>query len=203
MKYRAFFLIVLCFITSSCAYYDSQELCLLTDAQKNSSGVSVAAKAFTKSDCKKYLDRDVICKGYQPVQIYIDNTTDTSYLFSLEGISLPSIPAEVVSKKVHISSTGRIAEYGAAALLASPLFAIPAVVEGFKSAEANDSLDHNFQVKAAHDCVIAPHSYANMILFVPKNYYHDTFTITLLEETTHEPINLTASAHSLQRKSKD
>jgi len=157
--------------------------------------VSIAARAFTKADCKRYLKRDVIRKGYQPVQIYIENDTDISYLFSTSRVTLPTVPPEEVSKQLHTSSASRIARHGGATLLASPLFAVPVVVDGFKSSEANEILDRNFLAKAARDCVIPPHSHANMILFVPRESFQKTFSITLIDEKTNKPIKIVASTH--------
>ncbi len=157
-------------------------------------GVAIVSRAFTKNECREYFDRDVISKGYQPIQIYIHNASDSSYLFLKDNVTLPTASAEEVSKKVHSSTIGRIAGYGAAALLASPLFAVPAVVDGFKSAEANVSLDRDFLAKAARDCVISPQSHVNMVLFVPREYYEETFTVTLIDESTNKSLQLTTSA---------
>jgi len=194
MKNGLSILLFLSVIVTSCARYESSTLCAFpVERIHEIQGVSIAARAFTKKDCKHYLDRDVLCKGYQPVQIYIKNSSESSYLFSTTRVTLPTVDPEEVSKKVHSSTVGRIAGYGAAALLASPLFAVPAVIDGYKSAEANDTLDQDFLAKGAHDCVIAPHSFANMILFVPKEEYQETFSVTLIDENTNKPIKIIAS----------
>ncbi len=83
--------------------------------------VVVGAKAFDAADCGKYLDRDVISEGYQPVQRYIQNSSDKDYVFSLNRVSLPTARAEEVSGKVHTDTIARAAGYGAAALFFLPL----------------------------------------------------------------------------------
>lgn len=175
-----------------CARYDARSLAavpLETNALP-ADGLIVAAKIFSKSDCKRYLDRDVISKGYQPIQLYIENVSDHTYLFSSNRVNLPLVSPDEVAKKVHTSTIGRITSYGAAALLATPLFIIPAVVDGYQSSKANDALDEDFATKSAKDQIIPPFSYRNMLLFVPKKDAPDLFVLTLLDEETLKPKRL-------------
>jgi hypothetical protein len=148
--------------------------------------VVMMAKAFDKRDCKRYLDRDVISKGYLPVQLAIENKSDRNYLFSLNRVSLPCASPEEVAEKVHTSTIARAAGYGAAALIFWP-FAIPAVVDGVKSAQANDALDNDFTTKAAKDQLIAAHSHVNMVMFVPAESYHSSFHVTLIDLKNNQP----------------
>ena len=179
-------------LLSACTRYEASALSSI-ELQQTTEELNVAAKAFSKADCRYYLDRDVLQKGYQPVQLYIENGSGKSYLISLARVGLPVASAEEVSRKMHSSTLARIAGYGAAALLATPLFAVPAVVDGYRSARSNGQLDQDFLAKGAHDRVIPPHSYVNMILFVPKEGYRERFQVTFLEEKTHRPIKILTS----------
>lgn len=191
MKKSIILLLLVAFL-SGCATYRASALsnlsaeCVLQ--KPASSNLSIGAKAFTKQDCRKYLDRDLLSKGYQPVQLYIENLSDNSYIFSTSRISLPLASAEEVADKVHTSLVGRIAGYGAAALVFTPLFAIPAAVDGFKSCKANEALDSDFSKKSAKNQIIAPYSEINMLLFVPLHSYQNTFSLTLMEEGTNRPV---------------
>ncbi|HSW85975.1 MAG TPA: hypothetical protein VLG49_00585 [Rhabdochlamydiaceae bacterium] len=176
---------------SGCASYSAASLnslsseLMLSPTYGTNNNVFVTAKAFTKADCKKYLDRDVLKKGYQPIQLYIQNNSDKSYSFSLDRISLSCARPEEVSEKVHTSTVGRAAGYGAASLILWPL-AIPAVIDGVKSSQANEALDNDFSSKAARDQIIFPHSHFNKLLFVPVNEYQSSFTVTLIDQESHE-----------------
>jgi hypothetical protein len=150
------------------------------------SDVIIVAKAFDKYDCKHYLDRDVITQGYRPVQIYIENKSEKNYLFSVNRVSLPCARPEEVAEKVHTSTIARAAGYGAAALIFWP-FVVPAVVDGVASAQANDALDADFATKTARDQVIASHSHANMLLFVPIDSFQSVFSLTLVDLNTNQP----------------
>src|SRR3569832_1289525 len=195
MKKAAFALTIL---LAGCASYESQPLANLTletipSAEKNEEVVAVA-KTFDKSECKRYLDRDVIAEGYQPVQLFIQNNSEKNYLFSLIRLSLPFARSEEVASKVHTSTVGRAVGYGVAALFIWP-FEIPAVVDGVKSAQANDNLVFVFSAKTARDQTIAAYSSMNKIVFVPKSDYQSPFTVTLIDQKTNEPKILTIVAN--------
>ena len=145
--------------------------------------VTLSVKVFSAGDSKRYFDRDVIAKGYQPIQITVNNDTDGYLLFSSQGISVPTIPAAEVAEKVHTSTVGRSAAYGVAGLFIWPLL-IPAVVDGVGSSNANQELDRDFSAKAAGEVVIQPYATHNGIIFVPTSEYRDTFNIRLVERKT-------------------
>src|SRR5690349_14684883 len=98
-----------------------------------SSGIVVTAKAFDSSDCKRYLDRNVLREGYQPVQLYIQNNSSKSYIFSLNRFSLPFARPEQVASTVHTSTMGRALGYGIPGVLVAWPLIIPAVVDAMRS----------------------------------------------------------------------
>ena len=101
---------------------------------------------------------------------------------------------EEVAEQVHTSTVARAAGYGAAALIFWP-FAIPAVVDGVKSAQANDALDDDFCTKSAKDQIIAPHSHVNMLMFVPMQCYNSTFHVTLVDLKNNQPREVRCARH--------
>lgn len=166
----------------------------LTSTISNSQqGVAIVAKKFSKSDCKKYLGRDVLKKGYQPVQLFIQNNTEKSFSFCLYRISLPQVNSEEVAKSVHTSTAGRATGYGIGSLILWPLV-FPAVIDGVMSSKANKALNIDFETKAAKDQIIYPYSYVNTIIFIPKATYTNNFSITLIDQETNQPLELHAFA---------
>lgn len=197
---RALGLATLLSFLSGCASYSatalsslsSEAFCYGSSATQNKD-VIIVAKAFNKTDCKRFLDRNVMSKGYQPIQLYIQNNSDKNYLFSLSRISLPHVSPQEVAETVHTSTVGRALGYGVGGLILWPLV-IPAVVDGMKSAEANDALDIDFHAKTAGDQIIARHSSFNKLIFVPRNAYTPSFHITLLEDTPDQPRTFSVTA---------
>ena len=197
MKRQSIFKLILGSVTlsialTSCASYRASSLVNLSpdlvvrSKGSNYENITICAKTYDKNECKKYLDRDVISQGYCPVQLYIENNSDRDYLFSLNRVSLPCARPEEVAEKVHTSTAGRAVGYGAAAVLTCGLFAIPAIVDGVKSSNANSALDNDFAAKAARDQMIYQHSHANMLMFVPASSYQSTFTVTLIDQLTNQ-----------------
>ncbi len=183
---------------SGCASYNAATLnslsyeALLSSASMENNVVAVA-KAFNKRDCKRFLDRDVLAEGYQPIQLYIENNGNESYVFSLSRVSLPTAEPEEVAQTVHTSTVGRVVGYGVGALFLWPL-AIPAIVDGVGSAEANDHLDIDYSLKAARDQIIPPQSHLNKLLFIPIDEYHSSFTISLMDRNSNvKTISVTAN----------
>jgi hypothetical protein len=179
-------------LSTSCASYKATTLSNLPHEASKGDEVTIVARAFTKEDCKKYLDRDVIAKGYQPIHLYIENATERTYLFALERLTLATVPPDEVAKQVHTSTWGRTLGYGAAAFIATPLFIIPAVVDGVKSSKANDILDQDFANKAAKNQLIGPFSQVNMLVFVPADSTQKSFSVTLLDEKNSKPKRIVA-----------
>lgn len=185
------------FIFTGCASYNAVSLGSLSSeilTTHSSENVMLASKVFTKADCKKYLDRNVIRKGYQPIQIYIQNNSNKSYIFSPNRVSLPCARAEEVAEKVHTSTAGRATGYGAAAFFTCGLFAIPAIVDGVKSSNANDALNNDYACKIAKEQMLFPHSHLNMLIFVPTESYKDSFSVILIDQKTQKPKILNTTA---------
>ena len=128
----------------------------------------------------------MIAEGYQPVQLSIQNNTDKEYFFALDRVGLSLARSEEVAEKVHTSTVGRATGYSIGALFFWPL-AIPAIVDGIKSANANEALDLDFSIKAARDQVIFRYSNFNKLLFVPVSEYQSMFTVTLIEHESNQP----------------
>ena len=173
-------------LLSGCASYKAAPITpMLTTTSKSNQDVTIIAKKFNKEDCQRFLDRDVISKGYQPVQLFIQNNTDKNYMFSLDRVGLAHANASEVANRVHTSTVGRAVGYGVGGLILWPLF-IPAVVDGIKSSEANESLDRDFLDKAASDQIISAHSHFNKLIFVPTHECPSTFSLTLIDAATSQ-----------------
>ncbi len=184
--------VVLLLALSGCAGYKARPLVRLTPATGSPDNtISFAYKAFTKADCKKYLDRDVIKHGYQPVHISITNTSKRILYFSRKNISLVTVDAEEVAEKVHTNTAGRAAGYGVAAVIIWPL-AIPAIIDGVGSSNANKQLDEDFDRKILSNQTIQPFETLNGLIFVPVEAYRPDFEIRLTDSANSEPIVLQA-----------
>jgi len=159
---------------------------MIVQNQMKGNDILVVAKAFNKADCQKYLDRDVLSVGYQPVQLYIQNNSDKAFVFISDRVSLTCASAQEVAEKVHTSTVGRAVGYGAAAALVFLPLVIPAVIDGVKSSQANTALDSDFAAKVAGNQMIFPHAHFNKIIFVPVGEYQSCFSVMLLDPESNK-----------------
>lgn len=188
-KTNLFIIAAIAAFFTGCASYQASSLSALdpdfVKSYSEAQDLEIGCKAYTVDDCFAFLDRNVIAKGYQPVQLTFKNASDKRYVFSTKHLTFPCASAEEVAHRVHTSTVGRIAGYGVGGLFVWPLF-IPAVVDGIKSSNANTALDKDFDQKAKNDLLIAPHSYSKTVIFVPKAHFSPIFDVSLLDEETGE-----------------
>lgn len=165
---------------TGCASYDASGLsaldpdCVRSYAEVD--GMAIGCRAFDRADCIHYLGRDVLAKGYQPIQLTFQNTTGKRYIYSTKEVSLPCSSPDEVGKRVHTSTFGRV-------LLYAPLV-IPALIDGVKSSQANHLLDVDYHAKAPDHFVIPAHSYFKTLIFVPKAHFSPVFEVSLLDQQT-------------------
>ena len=184
MKTKSAFLPILSILTlaglSGCAKYRVQSLKpLIKKAQLEKNSISFSYKLFNRAECIKYLDRNVIQKGYQPIQITFVNNTNRYFTISEQSLSFECVSAKEVAESVHTNTVGRAAGFGVAALIVWP-FIIPAIVDGIGSAQANEQLDADFAAKALSKTVIAPYCKCNGLVFVSTDMQFDgEFTLTI------------------------
>ena len=155
--------------------------------------VTVAAKKLTNAECKKYLDRDVIIKGYQPILVSIDNQSESAIVFSPNRVSLPCADPDDVARRVHTSTAGRVVAWGIPGLFLWPLL-IPAVVDGIGSSNANRDLDADFSAKSLGETIIQPKSAHEGLLFIPTEAFTPSFELTLLERDSKRQLEFTVAA---------
>jgi len=170
-----------------CASYKSTTLPILQaefaaySADQN--GVTVSCKAFSQSESKRYLGRNVQAKGYQPIQICIQNETKSYLLLSPQSLSIPLAPPEDVARYVHTNTVGRALIYGVPGLIIWPLL-VPAVADGVGSSQANQKLDADYSSKGVNETVIQPYTTLNRVVFVPRSEWNGAFRLTLLDKET-------------------
>lgn len=185
-------------LASGCAKYEAKPLKRLVTLASNTKepSITLVHKVLDQTECKKYLDRDVISQGYQPVQITLANNSDRHLEFSKDNISIPHAPADEVAPKVHTSTVGRAVGYGIAGIVFLPML-IPAVIDGVGSARANDQLDKDFAKKELEDQAVKPFSTINGLVFVPEEDFNHNFAVTLFDAKSHEKFILTAENNTI------
>lgn len=189
-------------LLSGCAKYRAQPLNRLSTCVSNKQEplIAFAYKPLDKADCQRYLGRDVLAKGYQPIQITFSNNTNRYLNFSKANISIPCVCAGEIAHKVHTSTAARASIYGVAGALFFWPLVIPAIVDGVGSSRANKKLNMDFSKKELCDQIVAPFSTINGLIFVPVEKFDPEFKITLVDANNHDQFTLTTGKPSLKIK---
>jgi len=173
--------------------YSAKPLCdLSTEAMNADNCVGFSYKIFTKKDCIKYLDRDVIKKGYQPIQITLTNNTNRHLKISRKNFSLATVSGDEVACACHRSVTSRVVGFSIGAIFLWPLV-IPAVIEGVSGPRANDQLDSDFSQKALDTQILSPYSSINGLIFTPVESFRCDFSFTLIDTVNNERFKLSTA----------
>lgn len=152
---------------------------------------------FDLEDCFTYLDRNVLYKGYQPINITFTNNSNKFLYLSKANFSFPCVSSLEVAQKVHTSTVKRVVGYGVAGLFVWP-FLIPAIVDGIGSTEANQKLDFDFKYKSLHTQTVPPYTTVSGLIFVSvENFSHD-FSLTVVDAESSKRFTLTTHAPSIQ-----
>lgn len=179
---------------SSCAKYKPGTLSITHTNNQTRGDVTAGARALTETECFATFSRRILKKGYQPIQLLVANDTDQTYILHAHNIELELESSKIVADKLHLNTSGRIVSWGAPVLLGSPIFLIPAIVEGIWSTEANKKLDTDFIERTiSHDTTlqISPHSLINRVMFVLKDKVPANFEVTLINKKTPQQLVFT------------
>ena len=206
---RSAWLMMLPIFLTSCASYKARPLDTLSfNLEAPLDNVYTSCKAFSKEDSNRYLGKNVLSHGYQPVQISIRNDSNDPFYLPVNGISLPIVDPEIIAKELEYSTAARTVAMTGAGFVGANLIAIPSmlllgplgvlvplatlvaapVVTGVKSSQANQQMEQDYNKKGAKDVYISPHTTINMLLFVTEDQYHPNFTITLRNTRTNDTL---------------
>lgn len=168
---------------TGCAKYRARSLKTLTKSSRaEENSIAFSYKKFSVSDCKRYLGRNTIAKGYQPIQITFTNNTNRYLSISKKSLSLDCVSVKEVAKRVHTNTVGRAVGYSVAGLFVWPFF-IPAIVDGIGSAKANEQLDADFAEKALYKQIVQPYTTINGIVFIAcEDDFDENFTVTVSDQ---------------------
>ncbi len=185
---KSVFIFLLSVIFVGCASYSAYGLTHLEPepifSSSGEQSLCIACKAYNRFDCEQFLGRNLIEKGYQPIQITLRNTSGKTYVFDPANLSIPLANVGEIAKKVHTNTVGRVAGYTLGGFLLSPLLWIPAVVDGIKSKEANEMLDYDYHRKIAKTQDLRPGDFYSAVVFVHCLDFINNITLTLTEKGT-------------------
>lgn len=148
-------------------------------------GVYIQAKAYSPWESKKYLHRNINSKGYQPIQISIQNNTPVPLGLGDMSIGMPIVPPKKVSKTVLIDSIPRAIGLKVASFFFWP-FMIPGAIDTIYTLKTHAKVKRDFTAKAIknYEEIIPAYSTIHRIIFVKSQNFQDSFNLYLSNKET-------------------
>lgn len=147
--------------------------------------VKLSIKALTVEESEKYLKKDLLDMGYQPVEVTIENGSADPYLLSPKSVDLPLVDGRKIAKKILKAALPRSIGLKIASLFFWPL-TIPSTLDSLLTHKSYRKLKKQLESKAVRDEVVAPYSSVHRVFFVPVGECQDSFSVTLENQETLE-----------------
>lgn len=143
-------------------------------------GIYVGAKAYSAQESMVYLNRDLLHRGLQPMQVTIQNNTPRSYLLSNDGLDLPNLSSKQVAGKVTRSAIPRSIAFRVAGFFFWPLL-IPGTIDTILTMKTYFQIKGDYYIKSIKDHaeLILPFSTVNRVIFLPADRFSPYFTLYL------------------------
>ncbi len=143
-------------------------------------GIHIGAKAYSPKDSMVYLNRDLLHRGLQPLQVTIQNNTPRSFYLSNGGLDLPNLTSREVAGKLTRGAIPRSIAFRVAGFFFWPLL-IPGTIDTVLTMKSYFHIKREYYAKSIKDCpeLIVPYSTVNRVIFVPAHQYSEAFTLYL------------------------
>ena len=178
--------VVLFVLISGCAKYSPKPLRIPSGVVKQNGDIEVSKKIFSEADSKRFFDRKLIARGYQPIQLYIKNNSDKIYVLNSRDIALPLEPVDSVATSMHRDVAWKATKYF---ILLGPVWA---ALEGYNSYEINKKIDSDLKVRTVNEqdtIEIKPGGVFNRIMFVSNENLQTSFDLKLESLDKEKKIN--------------
>ena len=147
--------------------------------------VKLSIKALTVEESERYLKKDLIDLGYQPVEVTIENGSSDPYLFSPDSVGLPLVEGGKIAKKILNAALPRSIGFKIASLFFWPI-SIPSAVDSILTNKSYRKLKKQLQSKSVRQETIAPYSSIHRVFFILAENDQNSFDVTLENQETLE-----------------
>lgn len=183
--------LVLLLFTFGCASYTAVTLpqrdVTTLNQYKEIEKVYVGIEFMDRAQVKRYFDADLIERGFQPIYVVIENSSNKTYGFSKANIGIPGLDSVEASQKGARSTIGRATGYGLGSLILWPLI-IPAIGDAIASSKANKAMRADYESKEIADGPIRPIHSRYGVIYAPVLKSGEEIHITLIEQGTKEKL---------------
>ncbi len=147
--------------------------------------VLVRLKPLRDFECSYYFDNRLVSRGIQPIQLYIQNDSDSYYVLDAKDISLDIMGKRDAGSVLYKNMVGRSIVWLAGIAFVWQLFLPILLVDTLFCMQANKEITNDITsicINPKQKLVIAPRSRTHKVLFVPVDSYYHHATIVLKEQ---------------------
>ena len=194
MKFKFFILsFVLIFVSCSKHVRTEKKLQKLDHINKydanfsqQKSDVLLNVKKFSADDCRYFFGVNVINCGYQPIQLTVNNFSDSVVYLSPTNISLPLVSPKKVAKKCHWKTGEIMLGVGIIASIFYWPALIPTVYSGYEMKDSNIEISkkiiQNDIIHYMDNISILPLENVSRIIFVSAHNFSNNFLVSLFSQ---------------------
>lgn len=149
--------------------------------------LEITAKAYTSQECECNLNRNLLRKGYQPIEITLENHTSKTYFLSLEGVDIKTVKPEEIVNNLHMQHVPKAVAFKVAGFFFWPLI-IPGTIDGIITMKTHLNLKRDYKAKSIkmEKEPLIPYSKIHRVIFVKRATLAKSFTIHLKEDKSHK-----------------
>lgn len=146
-----------------------------TDAKK----LTIQTKVLTAEESKEHLNRDLLSRRVQPIQVTIHN--NTSAIVTIEDIDAKQISVSRMTNRIAKDAVPRLVGFRTAALVFWPIGFV-ATIDGLKTFTKYMRMKREFAARKMKLEAIPPYSDLNRVLFIACEDMKDTVSVTLYNQ---------------------
>ena len=149
--------------------------------------IHVSARALSSDESKSILKYDVMAKGYKPIEVTISNQGSHTYEISRASTSLPCATSKEIAWKETKGTIPRGLGLKVLGFIFWP-FSIVSTVESIATFKKHKQIINVLKAKGFKDDAeeILPYSLVKRILYIPKDKFEKTFSVSLEDLTADE-----------------
>lgn len=153
----------------------------------NQEGIYIQAKAYDAQDSKTYLSRDLLRRGFQPIQVTIQNNTSRTFYLSNQGLDLPNATAHTIASRISREAIPRAVIFKVIGFFFPP-FLVVGTVDGIVTVHAHFKMKNDYHAKSIKDTEkpLLPYSTVHRVIFVPNKEYTGEFNLYLKQDRGYQ-----------------
>ncbi len=150
---------------------------------KENEGINVSYRVYSPRESRAFLNRDLLSKGVQPIQVSIQNNSNSSYIIKADQINLETTTPNSVAWKYSLDALPRKIAYKIATIFFFP-FVIPDTIDSIVSAMRHQEIKKSLEAKVIKDEeeIVLPYSSLSRVVLVSNENFGGNFSIDLIDE---------------------